>query len=146
MSQLSDKVLISRYFWATCPHSDELPATSWLIFYKKDVRSAQKFRWPGGINVRRFVKIPRFAGFPAHCGLPRWFCSWTHDGEIRENLENTENTGKCWKVGQKGPQFGTFGELSVIQMTSRRILQSFFYKKSLSLEPSRNHVVLGVRV
>ena len=154
MSQLSDKVLIFRYFWATCPHSDELPATSRLIFYKKMFGAHatakhhcfQKFRWPGGTNDHWFAKKSRFLVFSAHCGQPRWFCSWTHDGEIHGKSENTANTGKCWGIYPKWHLFGTSGELLVIQTSCRRILQSFVIKKSLSLEPSKNHVVLGIRV
>ena len=41
---------------------------------------------------------------------------------------------------------GTFYVLLAIRMSCRRLLQWQFRKKSLSLEPSKNDVVLGIRV
>ena len=116
MSQLSDKVLIFRYFGQLALIRMSCRRLSGWFFIKKNVRSACNRKTPlfpeismaGGDERPLICQNPRFLGFPAHCGQPRWFCSWTHDGEIHGKSENTANTGKCWELCPKRTPFWYF--------------------------------------
>ena len=153
MSQLSDKVLIFRYFWATCPHSDELPATFRLIFYKK-------------CSERMQPKTPLFPEISMAGGDERpLICQKSQIFGISGTLWPTTmvlflnsrwwNPRKIWKYRKYWKMLGnlpkmtpfwyfwwTFGHSDELPANFAVI----FIKKSLSLEPSKNHVVLGIRV
>ena len=112
----------------------------------KNTTVSRNFDGRGGRTTADLSKIQDFGDFRHMVANHDGFVPELTMVKSTENLKIPQILENAGGIAQKGHLFGTSGELLVIQTSCRRILQSFFIKKSLSLEPSKNHVVLGIRV